>query len=77
MSPILRTLILLLSVFGFVAAQSVSTASSDGYSGYNLTLSQDQESATYETASTAANVSTTWPEPGTSSFPYLVFYEPS
>ncbi|KAH6718325.1 hypothetical protein BKA61DRAFT_474743 [Leptodontidium sp. MPI-SDFR-AT-0119] len=56
-------LTLFLAFLFYASAQSISTASSDGYSGYNLTLSQDQESATYDTSSTPANVSVAWPEP--------------
>lgn len=59
MSPLLRTVALFLAFISLVSAQSVSTASADGsgYTGYNLTLSQDEESATYDTSSTPANVS--------------------
>ncbi|KAH9209253.1 hypothetical protein DL95DRAFT_477554 [Leptodontidium sp. 2 PMI_412] len=56
-------LTLFLAFLFYASAQSISTASSDGYSGYNLTLSRDQESATYDTSSTPANVSVAWPEP--------------
>ncbi|KAH7311109.1 hypothetical protein BKA65DRAFT_468496 [Rhexocercosporidium sp. MPI-PUGE-AT-0058] len=51
----MRTLAVFLAILSCSSAQSVSTASSDGYSGYNLTLSQDEESATYDTSSTPAN----------------------
>jgi len=63
MAPLMRTLALFLTFLSLTSAQSVSTAASDGYSGYNLTLSQDEESATYDTTSTPANVSLTFPEP--------------
>ncbi|KAK0105005.1 hypothetical protein ONS95_004625 [Cadophora gregata] len=65
MSPLLRTIALLLTFVSIISAQSVSTASTDGggYTGYNLSLSQDEESATYDTSSTPANVSVSWPEP--------------
>ncbi|KAL2062032.1 hypothetical protein VTL71DRAFT_6298 [Oculimacula yallundae] len=63
MSPLMRILALFLAIASCVSAQSASTAASDGYSGYNLTLSQDEESATYDTSSTPANVSLSWPEP--------------
>lgn len=63
MPSLLRTLVLFLSLLSFAATQSASATGGDGYTGYNLTLSQDEESATYDTASTPANVSTTLPEP--------------
>lgn len=65
MLSLFRTLVIAFSVFSFAAAQSsaVSTAGGDGYTGYNLTLSDDPESATYETENTSSNVSTTFPEP--------------
>lgn len=44
-------------------AQSLDSSNSTGYTGYNLTLSPDEESVTYETASTTPNVSTTNPPP--------------
>lgn len=47
----------------FISAQSSSTANGGGYIGYSLTESGDPESAVYETASTPANVSTTYPPP--------------
>lgn len=47
----------------FVSAQSSSTANGGGYIGYSLTESGDPDSAVYETASTPANVSTTYPPP--------------
>ncbi|PVH69898.1 hypothetical protein DL98DRAFT_621833 [Cadophora sp. DSE1049] len=65
MSCLLRTIALFLTFISLITAQSVSTASADGsgYTGYNLTLSQDEESATYDTSSTPANVSVSFPEP--------------
>ncbi|KAE8446488.1 hypothetical protein EG329_011951 [Mollisiaceae sp. DMI_Dod_QoI] len=45
------------------AQSSISTSNSTGYTGYNLTLSSDPESATYDTEDTPANVSTTFPPP--------------
>ncbi|CZT48545.1 uncharacterized protein RSE6_09256 [Rhynchosporium secalis] len=63
MAPLMRTLALFLTFLTLTITQSISTAASDGYTGYNLTLSQDEESATYDTTSTPANVSLTFPEP--------------
>lgn len=45
------------------AQSSISTSNSTGYTGYNLTLSDDPESATYDTLGTPANVSTSYPPP--------------
>lgn len=42
---------------------TAQTSTSDGYTGYSLTLEGDPDSTVYDTASTAANVSTTVPEP--------------
>ncbi|KUJ08238.1 uncharacterized protein LY89DRAFT_338423 [Mollisia scopiformis] len=45
------------------AQSSISSSNSTGYTGYNLTLSSDPESVTYDTEDTPANVSTTYPAP--------------
>jgi hypothetical protein len=53
---------LILSLTTLITAQSTAAATS-GYVGYDLTLTGDPNSAVYDTASTAANVSTTNPPP--------------
>jgi len=53
----------LLPLLSLTNAQSISSSNSTGYTGYNLTLSPDEESVTYETEDTTPNVSTTYPVP--------------
>jgi hypothetical protein len=52
--------ICLLSTSSFIYAQS---SAGSGYTGYSLSLEGDPNSVIYETASTPANVSTTFPPP--------------
>lgn len=52
--------ICLLSTGSFINAQS---SAGSGYTGYSLSLEGDPNSAIYETASTPANISTTFPPP--------------
>jgi hypothetical protein len=54
----------LLSVSYVSSQSSISTAGGNtGYTGYNLSLTGDPESTTYDTLDTPSNVSTTYPEP--------------
>ena len=62
MNFLLSSLAFLLSFASFTRAQ-ISTASSNGYTGYSLGLTGDPGSATYDTASTPADLSTTNPPP--------------
>ncbi|KKY25277.1 hypothetical protein UCRPC4_g01916 [Phaeomoniella chlamydospora] len=58
-SSSLRSFILLT----LAAAVSRSQSTDSGYLGYTLNQTGSVEDATYETANTNTNVSTTWPEP--------------
>ena len=57
-----QSLAFFLSLTSFTNGQ-ISTASGNGYTGYTLGLTGDPGSASYDTASTPANVSTTNPPP--------------
>lgn len=50
-------------IFVTSVARAASSCSNDGYVGYNLSMSGDPDSATYDTACTPANVSATNPPP--------------
>ena len=62
MRSFFKSLVFSLPVISSTTAQ-ISTAKSDGYTGYSLGLKGDGQSAVYDTASTPANVSTTNPPP--------------
>lgn len=56
-------LILYLLLLPFTTLIRAQSSTNSGYTGYSLSLSGDPNSATYETASTSSNVSSTLPEP--------------
>jgi hypothetical protein len=58
--PNLLQILILITITSFIIAQS---STGTGYTGYNLTLTGNEEDTTYETEDTTPNVSTTNPPP--------------